>query len=327
MGALGLGPGPPSGLTAWRVDRIGQLRMGAAEPRGGLTLAARAALIDELEALSRNPDIYGAILEGAFDLEDAPAGLDAAPANELADAYQGLWRADRFAKPLVALMAGPIAWPAAAVAINGTHKVADPATVFAITEVARGRPPGWGASYHLPALPHSLGLYLTLTGATVDSALLYRLGWLTHRIPESQFATIKARLAAADPVDPLLDELDVGPGPSALDPYLGTIEGCFSAEGPRDIIARLDATNGPNADWARRTANTIWAMPMPTLEAIHRLLSRHAQPSLRDGLIQDFHIASGWPGAEPDLEAVKALAGQHPSGDLILASLSPPSIS
>lgn len=280
----------------------------------GRALHLKDAAPDEfvlaLDAASRDPDVYCVVHDGLSGgrLADGPTGADAARA---------IWRIDRFGKPFVSVLQGAVPWERFAYAINGTHKVADPEMTISFGGVASGQVPAFGASYHLPALPRNLGLYLALTGSALDSALAYSVGWLTHRIPSSRFEGIKAALATAEPVDAVLDELDLGPGASPLEPRLDVIERCFSAASPKAILASLDATAGANADWARQCASAMRAVPERTLDATHTLLTAHAQSTLRQSLWLEARIATG----NPDVLAPVPLAG-----DLELPDPAPPSI-
>lgn len=306
------------GAVATKTGRAGLLQLDCAR----LTSAAWRQLSAGLQSFARDPDVYCTILEL---LSGSQKDLVEISPNELAAAYAGLWSIDRFNKPQVALIEGKAEWGAMALAVNGTHRVADPAATFAIADVAGGIVPGWGASFWLPALPGRLGLYMALTGGSIDAALAYRHGWLTHRIESAQFAEIGERLAQAEPVDALLDGLDLGPASSSLDARLAAIEHCFSAPDPSEIVARLDALWGADADWAKTAANAMRAAPLPALAVTRQLLTAHAQPTLRDGLVMDFRVASNWREYGP-AELAKLFAPPD-GGDLPLPAQLPPSIS
>ena len=315
-------PAVASSVVAQTRGRAGCLRLSGPPVAGN----ARAALATALAAFGRDPNIYCTMLETADATDRPPTGdwPGAEPLRaDLEAEYLAMWAIDRFPKPHVTLIESAATWPVLGLAICGTHKVADPAAAFAIREVPLGGVPGWGASHRLPALPGQLGLCLALTGASFDSALAYRLGWLTHRIPARHFGHIKSRLETADPVDPLLDELDMGEAGSALDSYLDVIERCFSADSVGAILARLDAIRGAEADWARTAAAAMRAAPPQVIAATHRLLTAHAQPALRDGLIMDFRVAMNWVPGRAGLDGLFAIP---PGGDLAPPVQDPPSI-
>lgn len=331
-------PSQIQGLAISKSDRAGSLKFAMPEVGNRLTLAMRASLDAGLRAFGTDPQIYCAILEAAagapFSEGDDWVDLRAAAGTgpdlfhaALASAYQGLWRVDRFSKPFVSLIEGPAAWAGTAIALCGTHKVADPAATFIVGDVANGWVPGWGASFRLPALPGHLGLYLALTGASLDSALAYRLGWVTHRIPASHFPACKVGLSSAEPVDPLLDGLDQGSKPSNLDPVLADIEHCFSGGDIGAILSRLESIAGSSADWAGHAAAAIRRADPLALAAAHRLLTTYRQPDLRKGLIMDFRVAMNWVAERSSLNNLDTLFSVPEGGDLELPIVLPPSIS
>ena len=103
-------------------------------------------------------------------------------------------------------------------------------------------------------MPDEIGMYLALTGRSIGRADAYRLGLVTHCIPAARFAEIHAGLRVADPVDPLLDDRHVDPGPAELDALRPVIARCFSADTVEGIVARLRAERGDGAPWARGRA-------------------------------------------------------------------------
>ena len=106
-------------------------------------------------------------------------------------------------------------------------------------ETAIGLFPDVGAAWPLSRMPDSIGMYLGLTGRSIGQADAYALGLLTHCIPASRFEEIKAALADTWPVDTVLDDLQVDPGPGELAPYAAHIAYCFSAPTVEEIVARL----------------------------------------------------------------------------------------
>ena len=86
-------------------------------------------------------------------------------------------------------------------------------------ETAIGLFPDVGAAWVLSRLPDAIGMYLGLTGRSIGRADAYALGLLTHCIPAQHFEEIKAALIDTWPVDPLLDERHVDPGPRELERY------------------------------------------------------------------------------------------------------------
>ena len=114
-------------------------------------------------------------------------------------------------------------------------------------------------------MPDAIGMYLALTGRSIGRADAYRLGLATHCIPAGRFGEIRAGLADADTVDPLLDDRHEDPGPGELEPLRAVIARCFSARycgghrrprcGPSGALRRLGA--GRLSDLAARSPTSL----------------------------------------------------------------------
>ncbi len=273
------------GLVVTTEDRAGRLRLNRPGAGNRITSEMRGGLARGLEQFARDPNIYCAILEaagnGPFCL-GAEAGLR--PDREtLSAAAWGIWQVDRFSKPHVALLAGAVTGAGLAVTLPGTHKVASNGVTL-----SGG---GFEVSSLLAPLSGHVGLYMALTGRSIDRSLAYRLGLLTHCIEAVHFPAITARLADADPVDQVLDKLHTEPWPSPLEPHLPVIARCFAAASADAIVSRLDAERGMSAGWAQETAATLRAASLLDLAVMHRLLTLQTTLLLRDRLALAFRVA------------------------------------
>ena len=88
-------------------------------------------------------------------------------------------------------------------------------------------------------------MYLGLTGRSIGAADAYALGLLTHCIPAARFEEIKTALADTWPVDTVLDDRHVDPGPGELAPY---------ARAHRPLLLRADSVEEIVERLARSTA-------------------------------------------------------------------------
>ena len=202
------------GLLVTTQDRAGRLCLNRPGAGNRITGEMRRSLVSALQQFTRDPHIYCAILEASGDGPFCLGAETGSPADRpsLNASALGIWHVDRFSKPHVALLAGAVAGAGLGLTLPGTHKVASDGVTFA----------GGGieVSSLLAPLPGHIGFYMALTGQSVDRSLAYRLGLLTHCVEAVHFLAITERLADADPVDQVLDELHTEPGPSLLEPHL-----------------------------------------------------------------------------------------------------------
>lgn len=166
-------------LVTLRADRADGGRVNAA------LLAQLRKTLSQLEA---NPAVNIVLLRGANDsLFGAGADADklrqmgADPATRggvlayLAEAARLSHTLASYTKPLVSVVQGAALGAGAAVALSGSTVYATPSSVIGFPEATRGLVPHGGASYHLSRLPDGLGMYLALTGASVQGIDAY---WL-----------------------------------------------------------------------------------------------------------------------------------------------------
>lgn len=292
------------GLGEPRPERRGAAAMawlGGADRQPVLASAMSRELAAWYPALARDPGVYCAILRvGAGRKGDTSAGVHPGEAaaepglhrQALADELRLCWRAECFSKPGVALIDGVVSGAALGLTLYGTHRVAGEAYRVELPETMLGGVPACGLSYTLARLPHSLGLYLALTGAPVGRADAYRLGFATHCIDGAEFASIEARLADADPVDPLLDVRHVEPGEGPLLAEAARIGRYFGAPTLTEILARLGVAGARDHDWAATVLEGLRARPPLALALADRAIRYAARLDIRQALIQDYRV--GW---------------------------------
>ena len=144
-------------------------------------------------------------------------------------------------------------------------------------------------------MPDQIGTYLGLTGAHVGRADALALGLVTHCIDADHFDAIRAGLADADPVDPLLDERHVPPGaPDAgeLHQLRSAIARCFGGATIEEILSALAAETGPARDWAQACAATLAKRPPMSLKITLRQLRSAARADLKAALEMEYRMAA-----------------------------------
>jgi enoyl-CoA hydratase len=250
------------------------------------------------------PRIYGVVLEAAPGRAFCVGGdirslLDAANSDPekalrfFRDEYQHNWTLECFTKPNVALIDGPVMGGGVGISIFGTHRVAGEKFRFAMPETTIGFFPDVGGGWFLSRFPGETGLYLALTGRTVERADGFYLGIASHCIPAEDFHSIRHAMIESDPIDPFLDGLHRHPGDSELKKLRPVIDRAFSAETVEEILSRLEAESGPHADWARETAAAIRRSAPLSLKVTFRQLRLARQAaSLKEALATDFRLAS-----------------------------------
>lgn len=283
-----------------------------------LNTAMRAAMARPFPAWSRDPEIYAVIVSSASErafcaggdlreMTDWGRNRRTEAVKSLAQEYTLNWQLECFFKPTVSLIDGVAMGSGVGISLYGTHRVAGERYRFAMPETAIGLFPDDGVSWVFARMPDAIGMYLALTGRSIGRADGYRLGLATHCIPASRFGEIRAGLAAADPVDPLLDDRHEDPGPGELEPLGPAIARCFSQDTVEGIVERLQAERGDAAIWAQGVAKDLAARSPTSLKITHRHVRQARDLDLRETLMQDFRLACRCLEGQDLYEGVRAV--------------------
>ncbi len=277
----------------------------------------RAAVASEFTRIARNADIYVVVLKasgakafcagGDVRAIVATAKRDKALARGyLAGEYALNWQLDCFSKPVVSFIDGLCMGSGAGLTLFNTHRVAGEGYKFAMPETAIGLFPDVGVSHVLAKLPWPIGLYLGLTGRTIERADAHWLGLATHCIAAKYFPQIVEMLSAAEPIDPILDGLHEDQGPGALEADKAMIEDLFSDGSLAGIWRRLQAAAGASAPFAAATLEALQKRsPLALLLTDRHIRSVRGQ-DLRATLIQDYRLAARCLDGNDFYEGVRA---------------------
>ncbi|MGH1420005.1 MAG: enoyl-CoA hydratase/isomerase family protein [Hyphomicrobiaceae bacterium] len=221
--------------------------------------------------------------------------------------YNLNWQLECFAKPTVSLIDGIVMGSGVGISIYGTHRVAGAGYKFAMPETAIGLFPDVGTAFILSRLPKEIGIYLGLTGRTIDRSDALALGLATHAIGAENFDDIREGLADTQPIDPLLGGMVEDIPPSDLMAKADVIASCFGADNVLDIKARLGKVGADNGKWAKAVIHDLDTKSPLSLAITLRHLRRAKAWDLRQTLIMDYRLAWRFLNASDFYEGVRAL--------------------
>jgi enoyl-CoA hydratase/carnithine racemase len=282
-----------------------------------LTTVMRRRFSESLWSFARDPQVYAVVMESSSDRAFS-AGSDvrevvawgqddrARARAAFRDEYALNWQCECFSKPIVPLINGIVMGGAVGITLFGTHRVAGEGYRFAMPETLIGLFPDVGVCHVFARLPDHIGLYLGLTGRTIERADAYELGLLTHTIPSGKFAEIKTEIADTWPVDTVLDSRQEDPGEGELVPYRETISRCFSAPTVEEIVARLEFETGSAQVWAQETADELKRRSPISLKVTHRHIREARNRDLRETLTLDYRLACRFLEGRDFYEGVRA---------------------
>ncbi len=201
----------------------------------------------------------------------------------------------RYPKPYVALIDGVVMGGGVGVSIHGSHRAMTERALFAMPETGIGLFPDVGATYFLPRLRGSAGLYLGLTGARIGAADALYLGLASHVVPCAALQTLDETLCAADlredasqVIGRILAEAAGPPGPAPIAAHQAAIDRCFSARSVEEIVSRLE---NERSDWARETLAALAGKSPTSLKVTFRQLTAYNDRGFEDAVALEYRLA------------------------------------
>ena len=307
----------PEELSVEKRGSLALITLNRPRALNALNVAMRRKVADTYPRLAREPTNYAVVIQSAGGKAFCAGGdvrelvslgrEDKAQARAAcAEEYALNWLHECFSKPTISLIDGPVMGSGVGITQYGTHRVAGEAYRFAMPETAIGLFPDVGAAWVLSRLPDAIGMYLGLTGRSIGRADAYALGLLTHCIPAQHFEEIKAALIETWPVDPLLDERHVDPGPRELERYAEPIAHCFSAASVGEILDRLAGIDDENRTWADGVIGDLKSRSPLSLKVTHRHIREARAFDLRQTLQVDYRLACRFLEGQDFYEGVRA---------------------
>lgn len=213
-----------------------------------------------------------------------------------------------YPKPVISLINGLCMGGGMGLAIHGRFRVVSERATLAMPETAIGFFPDVGASYFLPRLPGSLGMYLGLTGHQMDYRDALYCGLATHFVPSDFIDAVPDVLAErrGTPVATVLAGFNKT-RPEAgghLADQRSEIDWCFGAPTLGDIESRLVAIDTP---WSRSVVENMRSLSPQSLEITVQLLRWGSQRSLAECLQTELRMTRTITGSEDFIEGVRAV--------------------
>jgi enoyl-CoA hydratase len=311
------GAGSDGGISAAVDGAAGVIALNRPRALNALTSAMRTSIGKAFAAWARDPQVYAAVILSETDrafcaggdvremVECGRRSLDEAR-RLLAEEYALNWQLDCFTKPTVSLIDGVVMGSGVGISIYGTHRVAGERYRFAMPETGIGLFPDDGVCWVFAQMPNEIGMYLALTGRSLERADAYRLGLITHCLPAAQFAEVRAAIADADPVDPVLDTRHVDPGAGELGTLRPAIARCFGGASVEAVVASLEAERGEARTWAEGVLQDLARGSPTSLKVTHRHLRQARALSLAATLAQDYRLACRFMEGHDFFEGVRA---------------------
>lgn len=289
-----------------KIERRGAVTMLALDrpaAHNAITTAMRATIAAAIPRLARDADTYAVVLQSASakafsaggDIREVVAWARQRPDDarrSLGQEYSLCWLLECFSKPTISLIDGMVVGSGVGLTAYNTHRVAGEGYRFAMPETGIGLFPDDGVAFVLAGLPDEIGMYLGLTGRAIGRADAYRLGLVTHCVPADSFEEIRAGLANAETVDPLIEARHEDPGSGEIEPHLDIVRRCFSGRSVEDIVARLRSEKFDGKGFAQGVLADLGRASPLSLKITYRHIREARALGLRLTLQRDYRLAT-----------------------------------
>lgn len=220
-----------------------------------------------------------------------------------ADEYAVNAKIASYPKPYVAFMDGIVLGGGVGVSAHGSARIVTERTRIGMPEVGIGFAPDVGGTYLLAHAPGELGTHVALTGGMFTGADALELGLADHFVPSEALALLARELETVPAADAIARFTGAAP-PSALAGQRAWIDECYSADDAAEIVARLQASDHPDA----RTAASVLLGKSPTAVCITLESLRRARRlgSVEEALNQEYRVTLRLAASSEFLEGVRA---------------------
>lgn len=315
---------------------IGFAQLNAPKSLNALSLEMIRLLDDRLQRWERDPEIACVVLHATGDkafcaggdvrsLYRAIAEQGASATNPVAlsffsEEYRLDYRIHTYTKPVIAWASGIVMGGGLGLLAGASHRVVTETSRIAMPEITIGLFPDVGGSYFLRRMPGRMGLFVALTGASLNAhdAIVARLG--DHFVLSSHFEELGERLRSARwqsagihnraTVSEILSTLAVSSTTSLpvsnLQRHAATIDELCAGTDLGAIVDRI-VRGGAEDEWLQRAAKSLATGSPSTMALIWELRKRAESLSLADVFRLELIVAMQC-CAHPDFsEGVRAL--------------------
>ena len=287
--------GDPTVLVR-RDGRAGRITLNRPRALNALDTGMIHAVAEAIEAWRGDPAVHAVVIEGAGGRAFCAGGdIRAVRADSLAarhSAVEAFFTAEYalnqaiadYPKPFVALVDGICMGGGIGLSVHGSARVVTDTALFAMPETGIALFPDIGATYILPRLRGTVGMYMALTGARMGGADAAFVGLATHFTDRETFATLPDAIAAEGvavlagitrPFEPTIAE------------HMEAIDHCFGADSVREIEERLARTD---TEWSRQTLLTLRSMSPSAVLWTFRIVRAGASRSLPEALAAELAL-------------------------------------
>lgn len=286
-------------IIVTRAGILGHIVLNRPKTLNALSHAMITAITGALREWEADDDLRTVLISGAGErglcaggdivaiYNDAKAGTGEA-ARFWADEYALNAKIASYPKPFVAFMDGLVLGGGVGVSAHGSVRIVTERTRIGMPEVAIGFTPDVGGTYLLSRAPGELGTHAALTGGMFTGPDAIELGLADHFVPSEDLGRLALALESI-PASRAVAEYQRAAPASKLAGQRTWIDECYSVDDASEIVARLQASDVPEA---RAAAATVLAKsPTAVCVALESLRRARRLDSLEETLNQEYRVS------------------------------------
>ncbi len=314
--------------------RIGHARLNKPKALNALDLDMVRLLTPQLHQWQRDDDVVAVVLDGEGDkafcaggdvvnmyhaMAAEPGQIPAQVETFFCEEYQLDFLIHKFSKPIIVIGSGIVMGGGLGLFAGASHRVVTDTSRIAMPEVTIGLYPDVGGSAFLNNMPEGVGLFLGLTGASINATDALRTNLADFAIAADARQTLLDNLqhmpwqgepaSDGDRIDTILAELQQNM--QLPEGYVEEIEPACAAltqlDDISDIIAAINAIDSQDNKWLNKAKASLNAGCPLTRAIVPEQLHRGAQQSLEDNFRMELVLSCRCAQMGEFQEGVRAL--------------------
>lgn len=291
---------------AAKTGKLGVVTLNRPQALNALSDSMITSLYKQLQLWANDPEVNAVVIRSSSDKAFCAGGdlkliYNNGPHNykKLIHSFQTEYKLNilisEYPKPYISLIDGIAMGGGLGISLHGTRVIATEKLQLAMPETSIGFFPDVGASKFLTQCPYNLGLYLGLTGNTIDikDAMFCKL--ITAYVNSCDIADLFAEFLSLDllydtlaSIDSVIDKYKKDPGIGSLKEHCAVIEECFGQDSVEDIIIALETKDSA---WTVNQAAILNKRSPTSLKVTFEQLKRGSNMNLIECMDMEFNLA------------------------------------
>ncbi|MBR9911366.1 MAG: enoyl-CoA hydratase/isomerase family protein [Gammaproteobacteria bacterium] len=309
--------------------RVGLATLNAPKSLNALTRDMVDILLPQLQQWQADDSIACVVLRGSGDkgfcaggdvvqLRNSSLAGDGAAAAFFEQEYRLDYLIHTYSKPIVVWGHGIVMGGGLGLLAGASHRVVTAKTRLAMPEVTIGLYPDVGGSWFLNKMPGRSGLFVALTGVSINAGDTLYLGLADHFLAHEQWAEFIAALGDMSWAEPVSHSVDLTrllqglstsagePPVSAVREHYDVIQAMTAGPTLEEIVSAITAYSGDDK-WLAGAAKTLASGCPTTVYLIAEQLKRSLHMSLREAFQMELVLSANCMGFPNFAEGVRAL--------------------